>query len=86
MTDNKTINVDIGQAMQLLEASPELADTMNKLVGGPALVEATQRADALVAAIQYALDLPSDGLIWLRLWSEGDKEAMAELDDHLASQ
>lgn len=40
------------------------------------------RADAMEAAIDYALDLGLnglDGLVWLRGWQEGDKEAMAEL-------
>lgn len=40
-------------------------------------------ADWLRAAIDYALDHADDGLVWLRAWNEGDREAMAELEAHV---
>lgn len=41
------IEVDISAAVSALRASPELADEMNKLVGGPALVEALAEIEKL---------------------------------------
>ena len=56
MTDQqdepKRIEVDIGAAIKMLEASPELADAMNKLIGGPALVEALAKIERLRATLQ----------------------------------
>ena len=44
-----------------------------------------QRADILIAAIDYALDHAQDGIEWLRAWNEGDKQAMKELEFHQSS-
>lgn len=68
-----------------LEANPELAHRMNEMIGGPALVDAMRANDMLRAAITYTLAHAKDGLEWLRAWTEGDAEAMAELDAHIAA-
>lgn len=49
MSDNKKIVLDIGAAMEALENTPGLADTINELVGGPLLAETLANHDALLA-------------------------------------
>lgn len=52
MTDDvKRIEVDIGAAAAMLEASPELCEMMNRMVGGPALVEAQAEIERLRAVV-----------------------------------
>jgi hypothetical protein len=52
MTDEpRKIEVDIGAAMAALQASPELAEEMNRLVGGTALIEAQAEIERLRAAV-----------------------------------
>lgn len=55
----KRIEVDIGAAASMLEASPELCAMMNELVGGPARVEAQAEIDRLRDALEkiIALDI-----------------------------
>ena len=48
------------------------------------MVTDKERADILVAAINYALTVADDGLEWLRDWNEGEPHAMAELELHRA--
>jgi hypothetical protein len=45
------IVVDIGAAFAALQASPELADAMNEIIGGKALVEAQNEVEALQAEL-----------------------------------
>lgn len=68
----KRIEVDIGAAAAMLEASPELCAMMNELVGGPALVEAQAEIERLRAQIEDAetalnvWDGCHDSEYWLR--------------------
>lgn len=50
-SDVRTIEVDIGAALAALQESPELAEAMNAMVGGPALVEAQNEIERLNAEI-----------------------------------
>ncbi len=50
--DVRKIEVDIGAALEALQASPELADMMNAMVGGPALVEAQAEIERLTAEVE----------------------------------
>jgi hypothetical protein len=56
VTQPKTIEVDIGAALQALQASPELCAMMIEMVGGPALVEAQAHAEALGTSLQAMVD------------------------------
>lgn len=40
-------------------------------------------ADALRAAINYACDVAADGIAWLKLWREGDKDTLSELEAYV---
>lgn len=48
--ESKHIVVDIGAAFAALQDNPELAQMMNELVGGPALVEAQAALDEAAVA------------------------------------
>lgn len=55
MTDQvKRIELDIGAAAEMLQASPELCTLMNDLVGGPALVEAQGEIERLKVFVEAA--------------------------------
>ncbi len=41
-------------------------------------------ADVLLAAINFAIEHPDDGIAWLRAWTFGDPEAMGELAAKMA--
>jgi hypothetical protein len=61
MAEETKIVVDIGEAAAMLKASPELTEEMNRLVGGPALVEAQKANEALVVLLRRVLDEWDDG-------------------------
>ncbi|MGF9567411.1 hypothetical protein AAIH70_28310 [Neorhizobium sp. BT27B] len=56
------IVVDIGAAMQTLEANPDLARKMNELVLGPVIVEQLAAREALINTLGEALALSLDNM------------------------
>lgn len=57
----RAVEVDIGAAMAALQASPELCEMMNEMVGGPALVEAQAEIERLNAIIALTPAVAPDG-------------------------
>ncbi|TCR07292.1 hypothetical protein [Neorhizobium sp. JUb45] len=56
------IVVDIGAAMQMLEANPELARKMNELVLGPVIAEQLASREELINTLGEALTLSLDNM------------------------
>ncbi len=52
---NKKIEVDIGQSIAMLKASPELGDRMMELIVGPQIAKAMEGADDLITVLAAAL-------------------------------
>lgn len=46
----------------------------------PNLPDEAERAETLLAAINYAIEESIDTEVWLRAWVQGDRDAMQELD------
>lgn len=57
--------------------------TNNRFDGQSRPIRKVSDADVLRHAINYAVDYPGDGIVWLRDWNEGEPEAMQELDDYM---
>lgn len=73
--DVKKIEVDIGAAAAMLQASPELCAMMYDLIGGPALVEAHEFIGKLQADrekvwvwLREPDDIEDCSLAWLLEW------------------
>lgn len=59
---SEPIVVDIGAAMQTLEANPDLARKMNELVLGPVIAEQLVAREALIMQLGEALTLSLDNM------------------------
>lgn len=64
-----------------------MTDNLPNSAGAQAtrLADEIKRTQTLLAAINYAIEEAEDGIDWLRAWSYGEPEAMAELNAFIAS-